>query len=157
MRRSECSRVLMDAHEQPDGVGAVGREHRSGKFNRVNHEPLHTYGWPTERQHLDPTSKSLHDGAPSSAVRFSGSYNDLRIMGRAAAPSILVERSARAPHVWGLLQPLAASTPRWPSRSLSRSHAVVDQPAGTWLLASASRPLRATGKHRGASGQAEHG
>jgi hypothetical protein len=33
--------------------------------------------------------------------------NDLRIMGRAAAPSILVERSARAPLIWGLLQPVS--------------------------------------------------
>jgi hypothetical protein len=51
----------MDAHEQPDGVHAVGYEHRSGRFDSVNDEPLHTYGRTTERQHLDPTSKNLHD------------------------------------------------------------------------------------------------
>jgi hypothetical protein len=41
-------------------------------------------------------------------------YNDLRIMGRAAAPSILVERSARAPLIWGLLQSVPSSAPRPP-------------------------------------------
>jgi hypothetical protein len=40
--------------------------------------------------------------------------NDLRIMGRGAAPSILVERSARAPLIWGMLQAIPSSALRPP-------------------------------------------
>src|SRR6266496_2584996 len=47
--------------------------------------------------------------------------NDLRIMGRAAAPSILVERSACASLIWGLLLPLCLLSSAPAQDSLSPS------------------------------------
>ena len=74
------------------------------------------------------------------------------LWGAAAAPSILVERSARALLIWGLLQPVSLLSSVPVPASLSPSPVVEDQAAPTLIRAAAAWSLRATGKHTGTNG-----
>jgi hypothetical protein len=55
---------------------------------------------------------------------------DLRIMGRRSRPIILVERSARVPLIWGLLQPVSQLNCVPASDTLSLPPVLEDQAAG---------------------------